>query len=295
MEASAAAPALDIVSVESGVDWVTYTAPPGPDGERLLTLGYGLIREQEHLGAKRSGFGSQGYRGEQVEHAACGERDDSVYLRISGGLACSSWGEIGTSGGHPTRLDLQTTFLLKQSSVECGQRMFSETPTQQRQRGRPPLYSFSRDTAGAWIGRAGSRSSRAYVRVYDKGQESKSHPPGLRWRIEAELKRDYAEAQWKSLQRAPDAKTHCYASSQFWAQRCGLEWPLPTSSEKVVLQPLPETLPPDVTASLQWLRTQVRPTVERLVRAGLEPQLLHALGLDVDMVETIRHSPSKGI
>ena len=125
------------------------------------------------------------------------------------------------------------------------------------------------------------------MRVYDKGQESKSHPPGYRWRIEAELKREYAEAQWKSLLQAPVAETSCYASSQFWAQRCGLSWPLPTSSESLVLQPLPEQIPPDVAASLSWLRLQVRPTVERLVRAGLGAPVLDALGLDHDLVQTI--------
>jgi hypothetical protein len=269
----------DLESVTSGVDWLTYTCPPGDDAERLLALGYDIVREQATAGAKCSPFGTHGYRGKQTPQAAVGQRWDGVYLRLSGGLACSKWGEIGPCGGHPTRLDVQTTFLLRSSSPECGRRIFSGTPTSQARPGRPPLYSFSTDTAGAWIGRAGSRSSRAYLRVYDKGQESKAHAPGRLWRIEAELKREYAEDQWKSLQRAPDAGTHCYASSAFWARRCGLDWPLPTPSEDVKLNPLPEKIPPDVIQTMEWLRIQVRPSVQRLVEAGYPTGVLEMLGL----------------
>jgi hypothetical protein len=271
-------------SVVSGVDWLTYVAPRGEHGERLLRLGYGIVEEQTAAGAKTQPFGGHGYRGEQTTSAAVGERDDGTYLRLSGGLACSKWGEIGSCGGHPTRLDVQTTFQLRQSWAGCGARMFSATQAPQARRGRPPLYSFSTDTRGAWIGRAGSRSSRAYLRVYDKGQESGTAPVGTLWRIEAELKREYAEDVWRSLQRAPDAGTYCYASSAFWARRCGLDWLLPTPSEDAKLTPPEATTPPDVAESLQWLRVQIRPTVQRLTRAGYESAVLRALGLELEQL-----------
>jgi DNA relaxase NicK len=292
MESAESTPALDIASVEAGVDWVTYTVPRGNDADRLWRTACGIISEQEGKGARRKSFGSHGYRGEQVEHAALGAREDGIYFRLSGDLACSKWGEIGSSGGKPTRLDLQTTFLLRHSLTECGQRFFPETPTHPARRGRPPVFSFQRDTVGAWIGRAGSRSSRAYMRVYDKGIESGSHPAGLRWRVEAELKAEYAETQWKGLHSAESTQAYCYASSAYWAQRSGLAWPLPTPSEITPLTPTMEPVPPDVTASLAWLAQQVSPTVQRLVRAGLAREVLACLRLDPDLLESINSSSS---
>lgn len=287
MEMTGAPPALDVYGVEAGVDWVTYTVPRGDDADRLWRTACGIISEQEGKGSRRQSFGSHGYRGEQVEHAALGAREDGIYFRLSGELACSKWGEIGSSGGKPTRLDLQTTFLLRHSSTECGQRFFPETPTRSLQRGRPPRFSFQKDTEGAWIGRAGSRSSRAYMRVYDKGIESGSHPAGIRWRVEAELKAEYAEAQWKALHSAESTPAYCYASSAYWAQRSGLAWPLPTPSEITPLTPTTERVPSDVKANLAWLAVQVSPTVERLVRAGLAREVLACLHLDPDLLASI--------
>jgi DNA relaxase NicK len=49
----------------------------------------------------------------------------------------------------------------------------------------------------------------------------------------------------------------------------------------VAVLPKVRTLPTDVERKIEWLRTQVRPTVQYLTELGFESILLEALGIEL--------------
>ena len=132
---------------------------------------------------------------------------------------------------------------------------------------------------GAYCGTVGSRTSRRYTRVYDKGVEQGTHEPGIWWRYELEAKRDLAAGLWAELCSADDPTAWCVGCCARSSYSSGLRWPSFLSRSQAPLPPVPQRIPPDVEATLEWLRKTVRPATARLSLAVPTEVLLAALGL----------------
>jgi hypothetical protein len=270
----------DVERVESGIDWVSWVSPDGEDGEHTRDLGEQLIAEQQAQGSKVESFSFEGYRGWACAGTAIGSRPDSVFLRLSGSQAATKWTHLRSSSGHPTRLDVQTSFWLTASQSRFGSQFLRRSESSRSlSRRSSKSMTVTRGSDGAYCGTVGKRTSRRYLRVYDKGIEQRSHPPGIWWRYEAEVKRDLAPALWSELCSAQEPERWCADLCARWSYWSGLRWP---SWLRRCMEPLPPAapeLPPDVARSLKWLREQVRPTIQRLTPAVDTETLLTALGL----------------
>jgi len=135
-----------------------------------------------------------------------------------------------------------------------------------------------RGSDGAYCGTVGSRTSRSYVRLYDKGVESQTEPPGVYWRYEVEAKRDLAGSLWKELKEAADPTSYCQSVCERSARSLGLRWPSTLRPDLKPMPPVPKIEPADVTRTLAWLRKTVRPSILRLREAVGDDALLSALG-----------------
>lgn len=278
---SALAGANEVEGIEAGIDWLTFTAGAGDDWEGLGRIGQGIVGEQESRGSRVSPVTFQGYRGWGADQCAYGFRKDSAYLRLSGSMAASYWREVSSFTGCPTRLDVQTTVLLKQPDKSYGGRWWQERQGRRyRQRGRPQKRTYSVGNEGLWIGTVGTRISRSYVRVYDKGVEAQTHPSGMRWRFELEAKRDLSRSLWQSLIKAADVAPWAVECCRSAARSASCLWPLEARGTPAPLPPVPERQVPSVESTLLWLRSSVAPSVERLLVAVDVEVLLQALGLD---------------
>jgi hypothetical protein len=270
-----------IEQVEAGIDWITWVAPRDGQEGRLERLGARLVESQRERGANVKPLRIEGYAGIQAGQCAYGFRKDSAYLRTSGSLAESQWSSIASCGGHPTRVDVQTTFLLSQPHNGFGSRVWRERTAQaSHRRGRPLTRSVSQANTGLWCGTVGTRTSRSFLRVYDKGIESGSHPRGQRWRIELEAKKDLARILFAELQASPNATQWCLDCCQRACNQNLCTWP---AAKNESLSPIPAMAPrelAEVAATLKWLESIVRPSVERLVPHVGVDALLRVLGLD---------------
>lgn len=278
---SALAGAGAIASVEAGIDWVTFTAGEGDDWEGLGRLGRGIVDQQAARGAKVSLVPFQGYRGWGTDGCAYGFRNQAAYLRLSGSMASCFWREVSGFTGHPTRLDVQTTITLTAPDKSFGGRWWREQQGKQfRHHHRPPKRTYSVDNRGLWIGTVGTRISRAFVRIYDKGVEASTHPAGERWRFELEAKRDLSRSLWRSLTASQDVTPWCLQTCRAAAFGAACRWPIADSALRTALPPVPERRPPSVESALKWLRESVAPSVERLLVDVSVDELLETLGLD---------------
>jgi DNA relaxase NicK len=128
----------------------------------------------------------------------------------------------------------------------------------------------------------GSRQSDQFGRVYDKGVESKTLTPGLLWRYEVELKKPRSKAVYELLhKRYEESKTahtraiFTYVANWFDERDVEPTWNGDLADDIVVS--IGKTMTTD-DRKIAWLRTQVRPTIEYLVRAGFQERLEEAIG-----------------
>lgn len=184
------------------------------------------------------------------------------------------------SSGYCLRCDLQTTVKFSSSLPLFGTSLigYSQGTTpiplrSQIQRG------VSTQTTGLWLGTVGRRTSSTFLRVYDKGIESKTAPQGMVWRVEVEAKNTHSRKLCQdhlSSLRDPRFCASYVASS---VTRLGLRWPF---SELA-------SLPVDVRLGRKerstagqlaiWLTHTVRPTIPRMLSVFTVAEILEMLNL----------------
>lgn len=267
--------------IESGVDWLTWVQKDGDRDGSLCQLADKLIAREAAKGAKVKEFTMQGYRGRACAGVAYGSRPDSDLLRISGQVASGAPTLMRSFAGHPTRLDVQTSFRLKRSRTTFGPRFLLPLEgSQSSRRGRPLKWTKWKGSDGAYSGMVGARTSPKYIRVYDKGRELGTDPPGLYWRVEVEAKQEIARQLWQSLQMASDGSRWCLGCCETMCRSSGLWWPPGVSGDTVSVPRADGAAPPEVERTLRWFEQLVRPSVVRLVEALGPARVVRALGLD---------------
>lgn len=135
----------------------------------------------------------------------------------------------------------------------------------------------------------GSRASRAFARVYDKGLEAGlENEQGKLWRYEIEFKKPIARQVLSALHANKylpidvhwnEEVAQSIVSTVFvWFQARNLP-PLFTRRENEAISLECEARVTSDEVSLNWLTTQVRPTVMRLAQRGKLHKVKEALGL----------------
>lgn len=203
-----------------------------------------------------------------------------VFAQVTSDLARARATELLAHATHVSRLDLQTTAECAPGAALGLARRAYKAPASPSRAGRPPARTLVQSQAGGASCLFGSRHSEVYGRLYDKGVESGWAVPGTIWRWEVELKGDTATLTWNELAQVESIEAA--AAAVVW-QRFML-WGSPPPQENPASDYLRIGLAsePDVTRSLLWLRTQVRPTVEWLAGSGHLQEVLAALNLTGD-------------
>jgi DNA relaxase NicK len=127
----------------------------------------------------------------------------------------------------------------------------------------------------------GSRASDQFGRVYDKAAEQRD-PVNIhrRWRYEVEYKNDYAREgldNLLSLDEPTDLPPLIQNTVWFWFDHRGIPPLFERTSGKTEFEVAAKVT--DTSRKLSWLSTQVRPTIQELMRAGLEDEVFRALGI----------------
>jgi hypothetical protein len=254
----------DIDKMESGVDWLTWVIP-GSDSERHShRWAWDFFDAVAACHSQKTPWRSRGYTGWSTKGLAMGSRADGIVINCGSQVASKSWRLFASLGGHPTRLDLQTTVSFKQpkrSIVDSDWNCLRPGP----QTRRPPRNgSMSARLDGSSMMTLGSRAHERYVRVYDKGVEAKTHEPGVRWRIELEAKGNLARRLWALALKSESIQHFSYLYSCSALVRAGATWPLPLGALEVPLATPRAAAPKSHTDNLRWLQTQVGPMLRRM-------------------------------
>lgn len=266
---------MDLVeagSLKASVDYVTCTTKTREASDVLVKRLYDAIGEDYLIGQRRTPWRFKGYHGQSLEGCRYGLRGDEAIVILSGNTAGRLWSEITPVATNVTRLDLAVTLALK-SSDEA----FAINQYHALRAGTNGLTnSLVVNTRGGSTLYVGSRQSRFYGRLYDKGAEQGGQK-GKVWRWEVEVKKPVSKLVVAQLLKEKDPAAYIVEYVSNWFLTRGVECVTISTNLVSVMEISSTVQSPEKT--LLWLTTQVKPSVQRLLIDGRRKEVIEALGL----------------
>lgn len=258
-----------IVSV--GVDFLTGTTRTD---DRTSSLMHYLIREMWPTSGQLplvQSWGSHGFHGRGITNAKWGIRGEEGIVQLSGETASKHWMRACELSDQITRIDFQVTIALPISDRLVAERAYDNAIEQ----GRLKVTMFQNSGGGSTC-YLGSRSSRWFGRLYDKGAQQLKDP-GFTWRYEVEIKKPAAALEAKELLVAASSEEHILGYVYKWFFDRGVV-PYFTPTNSISAIELPKNLTNE-NKMLQWLSRQVAPCIGKLINSGYRSEVYEALGL----------------
>ncbi len=265
----------------AGVDWVTMTTEKDEIGFAWYAM-YTKYRDIKKREAdEEMPFSNGYYSGLRIASMQWGHDPHLGYIIIiSGSDADKYWDRLSPIDGRVTRLDLCVDFV--QKNVQYLAKDLFELAGEERRRQKPGLSLFIGPEGGDTL-YVGSRHSQQFGRLYDKGVESGTSPPGHYWRAEVEYKKPLAGLMAAELvQESSESRVQAIADTVVhWF----LERDIPVLGNELGTRAIEISVEQRITTAdkkLAWLKTQVGPTVRTLVSLGLGKEVMKSLLIDED-------------
>jgi hypothetical protein len=269
----------EIDSWTAGVDWITCTQYRIPDTKSFLKAGKKIVAIESLKGNDEVTWKGQGYYGTRAGGASIGTRPDTYLCTLSSETARNHWKSIGEWATNCSRLDLQTTYLLKKRNVDLFDQIEDHLINKPATQGRPCEVTRIRSSKGGNTIYLGSRKSDLYFRIYDKGVEDKSDESGWRIRFEIEFKRNLAKSYLSKLLKNPLTEITSSDIVSLHYRKHFLQLREPTISQLEVARV--DSIS-NAKKRLAYLSKTVRPIIEKLQRAGYGDEALKILFHDPD-------------
>lgn len=257
-------------------DYVSLTLRDAALVETMYQRGIRFLTHESKLGYVTREADMHGYHllragGVQVGRSAVG-----AWVTLIGERAEAWYDQFMNFGAQATRIDLAVTaeyFAAEErlASREYDRLMDEKAHTSKRK------YALVRSQNDGETLYVGSRKSDTFGRLYDRGVKSRSHDSGKLWRWEVEYKQAKAGAVWSGLTGGAKSSTMAAGLVSEWFSKRGVV--PPATTETYVLDPVEYEKFPTVENKLEWLRQQVRPSVERLIAAGFFTETCKSLGI----------------
>jgi hypothetical protein len=287
-------PEVVIDDLRAGVDWLTVTAKAADLRRDLFAECERVKSILDQSGDRPKPWSFKGYQGYAIGGLRWGTRLDGDIAMLSGVDAHQNWYAVGEWCENCSRVDLAVT-------VNCARAWSGLLQTYYDFLNEPTAKhvkfssSITKNSAGGQTLYIGSRASRAFGRVYDKGIEAGLEPEsGKLWRYEVEFKKPLAKLVLAALHSNKYLPVDCHWSEEVaqsivstvyvWFLARNLP-PLFTRRENEAISLECEARITSDEVSLNWLTTQVRPTVLRLAERGKLHRVKEALGL-TDQIQT---------
>jgi len=279
------------------IDWLSFTLPPGPEGVEVTAfeLAYGLAGKTEVPALERGNYGySQGLRlpGNGLVFYSPDRPDMGVHCSLSSGalglVGQSPRGLIGKVlelGGRFTRVDVALdSHTIEFSTVkEACERGDIVTRAEEITYGNTQKRVDGKWVYGGAIVRIGSRSSRKYVRCYDKAAEQKLTDGSIWTRLEVEFKAEFAQMVAVHIHNGSELRSAVCSALDFRDRsadskvtRCPqLAWWAEWIGDVERLSFAVEAVTKTIRRSYEWLVRQCAPTLAFLDEAfGKNPRWL---------------------
>lgn len=273
---------MDSTIVDYGIDWLTATTHNDNTGYWWYEL---CLKYQEQLG-KRYGKVVDwrnkwyvGHRGEFWQWGYSQGNNGYIVIFTSQG-ANDMYHRVVGSAQNTTRIDNQVTVRLTQQDSGLLDRAYVHLCDNGLTRAKnTALIANNQGGKTLYIG---SRQSESFLRAYDKGIESGTDEPGLKYRFEIERKGVKAERMAATLNNAitePELRARFIRTDVFngFAMR-GFTPPFEPEISELVMEVgfVAET---SIDRKIAWLRKQVAPTVQMLAENDMLAEAIEALGL----------------
>jgi len=263
--------------VDVGIDYFTTAATDAPTATLLLLQADSIMQRERRLGMFVEPWTMKGYSGWKCGRLQFGERADGAIVRLSSGLADSDWWSIYQTTGRCSRIDLQVTLLCdgpvtaEVFAIAAQAKRFFENRTD-----GPRITLWSDNAHGATV-YLGKRSSSLYFRAYNKGAQSELPEFENCLRLELEIKKRMCLSAITSLLQSETIQSGILGVLRGYLEARGISPNFHTGPLHLRSKcSLPVT---DCLNSLRWLRSSVKPLVQRLIEEGLEFDVRECLGL----------------
>lgn len=270
----------------AGVDWVTMTSTEDKVGMEWLKMYTAYRKGQLEEADKEQHFNNGYYAGMGIASMRWGYSERLGYIiLISGGDAERFWQHLEPGKHRVTRLDLCVDFRPDKKCL-LAKKLHSEVSEERR--AEFPMLSLFVGPKGGDTLYVGSRHSQQYGRLYDKGVQSFSEPPGVKWRAEVEYKKPLAGLMALELinEDSEQRREAIIDTVLHWFFDRGIDVE-PSYARGHAIQISVEQRITTKDRKLAWLRSQVSPTIQTLVSLGLGREVLRSLNLDGDVLREI--------
>lgn len=261
-----------------GVDWLTCTSADD-------SVGLAWFEMFQRVAAEPGEWQNPWYSGKADDNLRWGYNQKMGYILIASGEAADVvFQQTVPTARKITRIDVQVTVSLYKPNcdiAENGYRTNSASPNR-----KYGLIQNSRNGQTLYVG---SRTSAQFGRVYDKGVESGYDEPGKLWRYEVELKKPVSDsvarqlANWQNPDRARAYQEAIVPFVFDWFLHRGVGPVFARTGTNEIVTEVGRRVTSDE-KKLEWLTTQVRPTIQYLLGKGKAEKLSAALGCKVEQL-----------
>jgi hypothetical protein len=273
-------------SLESGLDWLSLTAGTGTDaGIALASWCDAAMVAESANGGKMIETAPQGYHGTRCGHIFYGVGRFGYLFQIGGAVsneALKICKELPNEF-RCTRADYQVTTPISESHNDYAGRLREIVRGTEHREGTAEgaaltLYENFRIGCGITCG---SRVSGSYLRIYNKGAESKQRQLKGHWRYELETKRELSKRSWAQLLATDDVPILCRSVVARKMSSYGIPVPfsVPDNSLRLATQ---ERSSSDQRRA-DWFINQVLPTIDKISDNKLRAEVRSAFSLRFNM------------
>lgn len=268
---------VDLPIVEARLDWITATAHLDYHPDVLRHHGELRVGDYERQGYDVKPWRFQGYYGIQCGPWRVGYGKNGTIAVVSGQEAEDEALVLARYSSHWSRVDYCTTVWDPTLRVNPALDYWQAWPPVDLPPNRHKALTRIQSYLGGQSISLGSRASAHFLRVYDKTAESKEAYPQRCWRFEIEMKRHASEGEHLRWRAGWPPLNH---SANLIAQHMSkYRLNVPWNEKQPVRQAVEIKKVPDLERTLEWLRNQVRPSVQWAAQLLGENPVLEALGL----------------
>lgn len=253
---------------EAAVDYITITTglrSTQAEEREVKRLAFDLL-ERDGMARRSKEFRWNGYQGVCTPHVQLGVRQDGTILRVSGGMAEAAGCSLPAGGQNITRVDLAFTAWVDdptfapRGAIEQNAR----SAALERSRSKPCKVTLIDSGNSGQTLLVGSRTSAQYGRLYDKAAESGDSYYKGAWRWEVEYKTPLAKQVASTLPVDKARSPAIAALVGSWFTSRGVVCPVTPAGDSCAPRAPRRACRTDHQRR-EWLRTQVRGTVQDLI------------------------------
>jgi len=273
--------------VSASLDWITYVTTEKSSTESLMAIADDVARKVEGTSLPYEYWAGLGYKGQQLGPVKFGVRKDGGGIMIiSGSHASKGLILAELAAGHPTRVDLEVTFHVKQSDVRVAARHYEQLLKLHEGRKRVPALKLIMSSTGHTL-YVGKRTAPVMLRLYDKTYTYEPGKLGSYWRYEVEFKKQAARDIMARIVTSEDIGVMAASSVLSEYRKRSIRPSFSAKSEVDAIEVRATVSTMD--AKIAWLEKCVAPVVVQLSLGGYNEQVIKALKLRSIMSEIGRN------